>query len=126
MTVIRKSGVLLLLAAAALAFSTQPASAGHSCSTVAKIARLSDTAYNIGGSGSCNMTVASLTVSCKPIHRHSGWWHSHSGVTFPASSNTNRTPEWAYGPISGTNGDTYKTSCTGTYINPGRIEVVVA
>jgi len=92
--------------------------ASHSCDVNARISRLSNTSYKIGGTGSCNESVASLTLSCKPVHRHSTYWHSHSGTTFPASSNRSSI-SWDWGPLSGTNGDTYKSSCTGQFADHG-------
>lgn len=120
--------VVVLLAVFSVVAPT-PASAGHSCSTVAKIVRLNNTSYNIGGNGSCNVNVSSLTLSCMPIHKHGVGWHSHSGITFPPSSNTNRIPasgDWWAGPYAGTDGDTYKTSCTGTYISHGSTVTVTS
>lgn len=114
--------VIVLIATSSSAIGTPAAEASHSCVAVAQIWRLSNTTYNIGGYGSCNVTVSSLTLSCKPVHKHSVGWHSHSGTTFPPSSNTTRTPSsgsWAWGPVGGTDGDTYKTSCTGTFISHG-------
>lgn len=91
--------------------------ASHSCDVAARI-RDNGTTYNIGGTGSCDEVVASLTLSCKPVHRHSTYWHSHSSHTFPAGSNRSSI-SWDYGPISGTPGDQYKTSCTGQFVDHG-------
>lgn len=101
------------------ASARRPAPRSHSCQANARIERLSNTSYRIGGEGVCDEVVVSLTLNCKPIHRHSTYWHSHSGVTFPPSSNTSSTGTWWWGPLAGTDGDSYKTSCTGTFSDHG-------
>lgn len=95
----------------------QTAVASHSCDVTARI-RDNGTTFNIGGTGSCDESVASLTLSCKPVHRHSAYWHSHSSVTFPAGSNRSSI-SWDYGPLAGTPGDRYKTSCRGQFVDHG-------
>jgi hypothetical protein len=111
----------MALAAGGLLITAGPASASHSCSTVSSIQRVDSTHFNHGGQGFCNHSIASLTITCTPIHRHSLSWHTHGGdvVTFPASSNTSSTPAWMAGPVAGTSGDTYKTSCTGDFVDHG-------
>lgn len=92
--------------------------ASHSCDVTARAERLSNTSYKIGGTGACDEVVSSLTLSCRPVHRHSTYWHSHSGTTFPGGANKSSI-SWDWGPLGGTNGDTYKANCNGQFAKHG-------
>lgn len=98
--------------------TAEQASALVSCSRSARIdADRSANRYKVSGSMSCNAN-GYLRMRCKPVHRHTAYWHSHAwafDVTRFGSSLSQSS-----GPINGTNGDTYKTNCqywfNGTYL----------
>jgi hypothetical protein len=89
--------------------TAEQAGVALSCSRTARIsADRVNNRYKVSGSVSCNAN-GFLRMRCKPVHRHTFFWHSHAwafDVTRFGSSLSESS-----GPINGTNGDTYKANC---------------
>lgn len=64
--------------------------------------------YKVGGALSCS-AAGYLGMRCKPVHRHSLYWHSHAWA-FDITTYNSSLDRWS-GSIAGTNGDTYKAHC---------------
>ena len=96
----------------------QPAPAGQPTGDSAGLAACSRTAriqadhgankYKVSGTLSCSQNVF-LRMRCKPVHRHTAYWHSHAWAFDVTEFGTSISP--SSGPINGTNGDTYKANC---------------
>ncbi|WP_084965509.1 hypothetical protein [Thermoactinospora rubra] len=86
--------------------SVVSSAASSACRMSANIWRRSNTVYQIGaGAGGCGRGLYAIT--CRPIHRHSFYWHQH-GIYSKSQNNAilYLTPR-----IRGTNGDHYKAKC---------------
>ncbi|HEU4425734.1 MAG TPA: hypothetical protein VFR67_24625 [Pilimelia sp.] len=92
-----------------LSVPAQQAGALVSCNGTARIdGDRANNTYKVSGTLGCNAN-GYLRMRCKPVHRHSTYWHSHAwafDVTRFGSSLSQSS-----GPINGTNGDTYKANC---------------
>ena len=82
-----------------------------SVTNYALIERLSNTSYRIAGSASCESTVDWIQIDCWPVHRHSFYWHSHTGANIGDTDFGDHRVAVGWSTVSGTDGDKYKPHC---------------
>lgn len=99
--------VSVLPAGAHVATCPSPESANY-----AKISKTGYNTYKIAGSASCDSWVDLIQIRCWPVHRHTLYWHSHTGAAIEdaAFGQPRVTVGWSNN-ITGTPGDKYKTHC---------------